>query len=113
MFFQQKFRLLTTLIGLTFLTLLFYVYSLQTSETANVYEKEWCIDTFWKLYGEIPSNWEDGEGALTISFHESISKYENKSSNEINSGSFRMKLLKNDENYLEVCKIWYEVENID
>ena len=112
MFFQQKFRLLTTLIGLTFLTLLFYVYSLQTSETANVYEKEWCIDTFWKLYGDGGASF-DGYAALTISFHESISKYENKSSNEINSGSFRMKLLKNDENYLEVCKIWYEVENID
>ena len=50
---------------------------------ANENEKEWCIDTFWRLYGEIPVNWEDGDTDLTFSFHDSISLYEKKSNNEI------------------------------
>ncbi|MDB4813962.1 penicillin-binding transpeptidase domain-containing protein [Acidimicrobiia bacterium] len=49
MFFQQKFRLLTTLIGIIFLTLLFNVYNLQTSERevslASVNKQ--TLDTFY------------------------------------------------------------------
>ncbi len=82
-------------------------------DLANDYQKEWCIDTFWRLYGEIPVNWKDGDTELTFSFHDSISIYVNETNNEIIPASFRMKLLENNENYLEVCKIWYEVENID
>ena len=49
MFFQQKFRLLTTLIGLIFLTLLFNVYNLQTSdrEASLVSVKKQTLDTFY------------------------------------------------------------------
>jgi len=36
---------------------------------------------------------------------------EKKSNNEIEPALFRMELLENNENYLEVCKIWYESEN--
>ena len=49
MFFQQKFRLLTTLIGLIFLTLLFNVYNLQTSdrEASLVSVNKQTLDTFY------------------------------------------------------------------
>ena len=94
-----------------FVFLLFITCS--SPDLANDFEKEWCIETFWRLYGEIPVNWEDGDVDLTFSFHDSISTYEKMSNNQIISGSFRMKLIENDENYLEVCKIWYEIENID
>ena len=49
MFFQQKFRLLTTLIGLIFLTLLLNVYNLQTSdrEASLVSVKKQTLDTFY------------------------------------------------------------------
>jgi len=49
MFFQQKFRLLTTLIGIIFLTLLFNVYNLQTSdrEASLVSVKKQTLDTFY------------------------------------------------------------------
>ncbi|MDA9844902.1 penicillin-binding transpeptidase domain-containing protein [Acidimicrobiia bacterium] len=49
MFFQQKFRLLTTLIGIIFLTLLFNVYNLQTSdrEASLVSVNKQTLDTFY------------------------------------------------------------------
>ncbi|MDB2455964.1 penicillin-binding transpeptidase domain-containing protein [bacterium] len=49
MFFQQKFRLLTTLIGIIFLTLLFNVYNLQTSEreVSLVSVNKQTLDTFY------------------------------------------------------------------
>ena len=49
MFFQQKFRLLTSLIGLIFLTLLFNVYNLQTSdrEASLVSVNKQTLDTFY------------------------------------------------------------------
>ena len=49
MFFQQKFRLLTTLIGIIFLTLLFNVYNLQTSdrEASLVSVNNQTLDTFY------------------------------------------------------------------
>jgi penicillin-binding protein 2 len=49
MFFQQKFRLLTTLIGIIFFTLLFNVYNLQTSdrEASLVSVNKQTLDTFY------------------------------------------------------------------
>lgn len=49
MFFQQKFRLLTTLMGIIFLTLLFNVYNLQTSdrEVSLVSVNKQTLDTFY------------------------------------------------------------------
>ena len=49
MFFQQKFRLLTTLMGIIFLTLLFNVYNLQTSdrEASLVSVNKQTLDTFY------------------------------------------------------------------
>jgi len=49
MFFQQKFRLLTSLIALIFLTLLFNVYNLQTSdrEASLVSVNKQTLDTFY------------------------------------------------------------------
>jgi len=83
-----------------------------SNDIANDIEKQWCIDTFWKLYGEIPVVWEEGERELTFSFHESILVYEDNFQIKLDSASFRMQLLANDEDYLKVCKIWFEEENI-
>jgi len=83
-----------------------------SNDIANDIEKQWCIDTFWKLYGEIPVVWEESERELTFSFHESISVYEDNFQIKLDSASFRMQLLANDEDYLKVCKIWFEEENI-
>tara|TARA_B000000532_G_scaffold239038_1_gene228146 strand:- start:67 stop:408 length:342 start_codon:yes stop_codon:yes gene_type:complete len=105
--------LITNIHKLTRKKIIFVIFFITCSaaDTANENEKEWCIDTFWRLYGEIPVNWEDGDTDLTFSFHDSVSLYEKKSNNEIEPALFRMELLENNENYLEVCKIWYESEN--
>ena len=78
---------------------------------ASEVEKEWCIDTFWKLYGEIPVVWEEGERELTFSFHESILIYEDENQKELDSASFRMELLENTDDYLKVCKVWFDMES--
>ena len=80
-------------------------------EIANGAEKQWCIDTFWKLYGEIPVEWEEGERELTFSFHDSISTFENENRTELDPALFRMKLLDNDIDYMKACKIWFDIES--
>ena len=80
-------------------------------EIASEVEKVWCIDTFWKLYGEIPVVWEEGERELTFTFHESISMYEEENQKELDSASFRMELLENNDDYMKVCKIWFDMES--
>ena len=91
--------------------ILLIIINCSSNDIANDIEKQWCIDTFWKLYGEIPVVWEEGERELTYSFHESISVYEDNFEIKLDSPSFRMQLLADDEDYLKVCKIWFEKEN--
>ena len=95
------------------LSVLLIIICCSSNEIANNIEKQWCIDTFWKLYGEIPVVWEEGERELTYSFHESISVYEDNFKIKLDSASFRMKLLADDEDYLKVCKIWFAEEDIN
>ena len=91
--------------------ILLIIINCASNDIANDIEKQWCIDTFWKLYGEIPVVWEESERELTFSFHESISAYEDNFEIKLDSASFRMQLLADDEDYLKVCKIWFEKEN--
>ena len=87
------------------------IISCTSNEVANEDEKEWCMDTFWKLYGEIPVEWEDGEVELTFSFHESFSIYEDKYEKTLDPAIFRMELKDNDNDYMKVCKIWFDTKS--
>ena len=93
------------------LPILLIIFCCTSYEIANEVEKQWCIDTFWKLYGEIPVEWEEGERELTFSFHDSISTFENENRTELDPALFRMKLLDNDIDYMKVCKIWFDIES--
>ena len=93
------------------LSIFLIIISCSSYEIASEVEKEWCIDTFWKLYGEIPVVWEEGERELTFTFHESISMYEEENQKELDSASFRMELLENNDDYMKVCKIWFDMES--
>ena len=93
--------------------ILLIIINCASNDIANDIEKQWCIDTFWKLYGEIPVEWEEGERELTFSFHDSISTFENENRTELDSALFRMKLLDNDIDYMKVCKIWFDIESAE